>query len=306
MKTIPIVIGNYNKNDLTQKCVDSIEATADHPYEIVQVNNGCDVNRTVSKHCLNYDEPLGFTRAYNEGMVYALNNIPDWDKLLICNNDVTFEEPWLKELSDLMDSEPKIAIVSPCCYLGEDRDRIMIPVHSDILGGHQPMENKYLLKDEIIRVNTIQAFCALLSRDFLTRYGLLDESMVNFCSDQDMCLRAGLAGWAKIITQKVRVVHALNATINSKATEGYKEILHKDQSQLLLKWSGNYLNEILKKVPLFQDKKNMTMHIMCFIKDHATGEVRNYFTNEALGGKNVDSQDVRKKYKELKSLNLYE
>jgi len=304
---IPIVIGNYNKPEMTEKCIHSIQTSDSNYNPVIQVDNGCENPKlfSYSNDHLIFNEPLGFSKAYNEGIRYAKKNYPDFDYIVLMNNDVEVEGNWLEPLVSLATSEEKVAAVAPCFYQEKDEQSIWIPTHVDILGGKQPKENRYMLKYDKMSVNTLQFFCVLLSRRFLDDYGLLDESMENYCSDMDMSLRAGLAGWKRYVCCTSIVKHGLGKTVREFKDE--KERIVRDQQAFLIKWTGDYFNRIIQHIPLYHNQPYKAW-VGFYYMNETTGEVTNWHTGNIINHKSQIEHGVsaREKYESLQRLSKYD
>lgn len=304
-KMIPIVIGNYGKAELTAHCIDSIKENTDAHHSIVLVENGTERRKKPpGVNYLHYEKPLGFTRAYNEGIRFARKNLIDWKYICLMNNDVRVEFGWLEPLIKTMETQEKVAIVSPILDCPNNKNDYDIPAHADLLGGHifGLPRDKYK-KETVESYHSINFTCVLINREFLDDYGLLDESMVTFCSDQDLALRASYAGWKCLICHESIVNHEVNATVNDETLIPAKEkseTLRKDQKQFLDKWSGLWLNEIMAEIPL--NKKIHYDAAVSFFIRYPDGAIINWKTGELMTNprKILDTVNLTEKFARIK------
>ena len=296
---IPVVIGNVNRPDLTWKCIDSLQKySGEEDIRIIQVDNGCKDPERFTPYYLEYPEPLGFTRAYNEGIRYARKQFKKWDSVLLINNDCKVKSNFWEPLLAAMKSQPKVAIAAP---LFEDplNKNISIPIHSDLIGGHIFRHIDHNDKG-IEWALSINFTCVLISREFIDEHGLLDESMHTFSSDIDYSLRATQAGWKCLVVKSVLIWHELNQTVN--AMPDRMEVKTKDQITFLNKWSGIYFNEILKNIPL-DIKRNAFANVTFLIADE-DGSIINWGTSEKIKDptKKIQTEGVREQFEQIKRL----
>lgn len=105
-----IIIPVYNQADFTVKCLNSISKYAEEKYEItcVIVDNGSNkenkdkVNKcinnisNISIKLLKFDKPLGYVKATNAGIKYALDNKAEY--ICLQNNDTEVTKNWMSLL----------------------------------------------------------------------------------------------------------------------------------------------------------------------------------------------------------------
>lgn len=306
---IPIVIGNYNKPKLTIACIDSIREHTTEGYGVVLVENGdkkCKKYPGINR--ITYDKPLGFTKAYNEGIRYARNNMIGWKYICLMNNDVTVKSGWLKPLVKAMESGEKVAIVTPLLDCPKNKEHYDIPAHADLMGGHIfSVRRDRHERDVVEKYHSVNFTCVLINREFLDDYGLLDESMNTFCSDQDLALRASFAGWKCLVCHESIVNHKLGATVSDGNLVPQKEkvkLIREDQKRFLDKWSGLWLNNILANIPL--DKKVDYRAQVSFFIRYPDGTIINWKTGELIPNpqKILDTENVGEKFNKIKKEGL--
>jgi len=171
-----IVIATYNHlDDCLKPCIESIKKYCNlntSNREVIVVANGCtDGTREYVESLgepfklLWFDEPLGATRAYNEGMKAA-----KYDYILLLNNDIVLLEQnadTLLNMHLIAFNDPKVGIVGPIKSM-----------------------NKELSREFII------FFCAMIKKEVIEKIGYLDESFGQGSSDDiDFCIRAQDAGY---------------------------------------------------------------------------------------------------------------
>jgi len=174
-KKVSIVIGTFNHlDDFLKPCCESIIKYCNlDDKEVIIVANGCiDGTREYVEslgepfRLVWFDKPLGFPKAYNEGIKRAHG-----DYVLLLNNDVTL---LTQEKDDLIrmhisqfESNSKVGIVGPLKNVSPCVEREFIVF-----------------------------FCAMIKREVFEKIGLLDEAFLEGAGeDTDFCIRAEEAGY---------------------------------------------------------------------------------------------------------------
>ena len=152
-----IVIPTYNHcDDLLKPCVESIiNYTTQENLEIIIVANGCTDNtreylselsadKSINVKTLWFDEPIGYTRATNEGI-----KISTGEFVLLLNNDTELLE------------QPKDKLIN----------MIVAPFDDPQVGLSGPL----MLHDDYADLDVIIFFCAMIRRSVFDKVGYLDE-----------------------------------------------------------------------------------------------------------------------------------
>ena len=127
---INLILPTYENEDLTLKCLRSIKKYLDKNYEpnIIWVDNGSSEkskNQILKylKSNLSFDNiylecNVGFIKAVNIGLKFALEKYPKNKFIGIINNDIEVSNDWLKNLIDCFkdDVDDKVQCVGSLCY----------------------------------------------------------------------------------------------------------------------------------------------------------------------------------------------
>lgn len=234
----------HNFSEFTNKCIEEVQKNAGiDDYRILVVDDHsdtpytCDVG-TVIRTPIN----LGFTGAVNFGLRHLRL---DYDYVLILNNDTEPYPDFLKELLETAAKEESAGIISSV-RVSSREPYIIQTWQADLLTGKTWAQKEDLTED----VQCMQIpFCSvLLKRSLVEDVGLLDERMVNHCSDNDYCFKATFGGYAIVVSAKSKVYHYQSLTVNSKNLVPYE-----DQKAFFKKWFGVAMNEILERIPVNYD-----------------------------------------------------
>jgi len=211
---VSIVILTCNQIRYTKECFESIQKYTREPYEIIFVDNGSTDGTTqwlqeivqTNHRCRLIQNPanLGFSTGSNQGIQTAIG-----EYVLLLNNDVVVTENWLGGLLECFDREDRIGIVGPMTnHISGPQKVPQVDYASvaDLHGYARSFRNKNRYRRILNR--RVVGFCMLFKRRLVDEIGLLDESFGsgNF-EDDDLCLRACLAGYRNLIAGDVFIHH---------------------------------------------------------------------------------------------------
>jgi GT2 family glycosyltransferase len=124
---VAIVILNWNRYEVSRRCIESLLQITYPRSEIVFVDNGSSdgsgarVKRDYPDLVyLQNDRNLGFARGCNVGIRVALTRGADY--VLLLNNDITVERGFLEPLVETAESDESIGLVSGKMFLAQARD----------------------------------------------------------------------------------------------------------------------------------------------------------------------------------------
>lgn len=162
---------------------------------------------------------LLFTKNVNVGIRWVLQNQPDNDIILVNQDTILPDWQYLK----LIQGE---GISSPSSTNIPDRDKL------NELNGKEVKRNK---------VNNVPFYCTYINSQVIKKIGLLDACMKTTCSDEDMCLRAKLAGFEVEAVDGVSIYHAgthidVKPGWESPSGSYDAELLTKEVKQMLTKY----------------------------------------------------------------------
>jgi len=234
MRGAALIVLAWNQWPLTQRCLDSLLASARSEAEVIVVDNGSTdetptalATYAARVRIVTLPENLGFVRGMNAGIAAAR---PD-DDVVLLNNDLVFtQDDWLGRLRDAAYAEPEHGVVG-CRLLGPEAEGLVYHVggyiEADDLHGEQS-ESGYQERDvaQYPRTRRVQAVAfavAYIRRDCLERIGGLDPAFHSYFEDTDYCLRAADVGIASLVAGEVTLHHYQHGSTQDDS--GFRERL---------------------------------------------------------------------------------
>lgn len=247
MPLVSIIILTFNRLDVTQACLDSIQRHTPEPHEIIVVDNGSSDGtvawlreRILTQATLRVIENStnrGFSAGCNQGIQAAQG-----EYLLLLNNDTVVTAEWLSGLLECL-QDPQVGIVGPMTNKLSGVQQWPWFAYQDIQGldtfaAAFRTQHRYWW----IPSRRIVGFCMLFRRSLVSAIGLLDEQFGsgNF-EDDDFCLRAALAGYQNMIAGDVFIHHEGSATFAGNQLDYEQASLH-NRRLFTRKWSRSFDN----------------------------------------------------------------
>ena len=211
---VSMVILTFNQLNYTKECVESIRKHTPEPHEVIFVDNGSTdgtvkwLKKLAAGHnhykLIENETNLGFAKGCNQGIAAASGEF-----VLLLNNDTVVTKDWLSGMLETLNSATDIGIVGPMTDHIKGIQKVPGTKNlnraslNDYAAGFRKA-NRYR------RVSTrrVIGFCMLFKRALVEQIGALDEifRIGNF-EDDDLCLRARLAGYRNVIAGDVFIHH---------------------------------------------------------------------------------------------------
>jgi len=218
-----LIVLAWNQWPTTQRCLDSLLATAPHAAELIVVDNGSsdETPRALAAYAdrariVTLADNLGFVRGMNAGIMAAH---PD-DDVVLLNNDLVFgQADWLERLRDAAYAAPEHGVIG-CRQRGPEAEGHLYHaggfIEADDLWGQQTetgtLERDIAQYTRMRRVQGIAFALAYVRRDCIDRIGVLDPLFHSYFEDTDYCLRAADAGIATVVAGAVTLQHEQHAS----------------------------------------------------------------------------------------------
>ena len=128
---INLILPTYNNYELTLKCLETIKKYEDPNYEVniiwIDNNSNFDDRKNVLDYLNNFNfkfnkiflsKNLGFIKAVNIALKFALKFYPKNKFVGLINNDIEVSKDWIKNIIDSFgnDKEEKIQCIGSLCY----------------------------------------------------------------------------------------------------------------------------------------------------------------------------------------------
>lgn len=222
-----IIIPVHNQLGYLLKCIDTLLSKT-YDFELIIVNDGSTDENTIEwfDNCklncviINHEKALGFSKACNDGIDYAMKNF-DFDCLCLLNSDTEIvTDNWFDKVESYFKMDKKIGVAGVV-----SNNACM-----------QTVSNDYLINiDEkpMVCCNLIHGFCYFISKNLLMKIGRLDEdAFPHYGSEDDYSLKSIQHGFKNIVVGSVYVIH--------KGSSSYS----KDKREVLV---GKSLPDLIKR-----------------------------------------------------------
>lgn len=220
LKRVSVVIPTWNRRELLGECLRSIANQTCAPDEVVVVDDGSTDGTT---ELVNNEFPFaavirlernrGFCVAINAGIRAATG-----DLLLLLNNDMTLEPPFIESLvRATLDSDA--AMFAPLVLFRDEPDVIYCAGDRQLANGRPESIGFRTRLNEFEhpgRLFGVSAGAGMYRRVVFDRIGLFDERFVAYFEDGDLNLRARLAGFECQYVPSAVAYHAGSASLGGK------------------------------------------------------------------------------------------
>lgn len=240
---VAIIVVNWNRKELTGKCLESLKMTSYPNYKLVLVDNGSTDGsiRYLKKiypkmHILKLKENKGYTEGTNTGWEYALNKLGA-DYICAMDNDIlTIQKEWLDLLIEEMEKSPKRGVGSGK-HTFED-GRLQQPFFEADKKDHYKMDNgKY---DFVKEVTGFCGPCILIKKEVIKNIGYYDENYFYGPNDADFCFRAKKNGYSLLYNGLSKSIH-----VGSVSGKSQNDVIFREQAygMMLLEFRWGSIKE---------------------------------------------------------------
>lgn len=293
-KKVYIVVLNWNGEDNTIECLNSLKKINYDNYKIVVVDNGSAdgsvfeiKKRFPEVEIIENKTNLGFAGGNNIGIKYAMKNQADY--ILLINNDTITDSNFLIKLVEAGESDKGIGILGPKILFWSEPSRIWFAggkinwlknkgVH---IGWGEIDNGQY---DKIKEVGYLTGCCLLIKKEVINKVGVFPEDYFLYYEDLDFSLRVKNFGYKCIYVYKSKIYHKV-----SKSTKpGSSEYIyyHTRNGLTLAKRNGSLLSKIilyphciflllkqLVKIVIFPKKRNWSYAVLKGERDFLLGKM---------------------------------
>lgn len=237
-----IIIPTYNKAELLEKCIDSIEAHTTPPYEIIVVDNASTdgtaaylLRNTGKLRFHIHEDNRGFSGAVNTGLMMAKGGT-----ICILNNDILVTPNWLTNLLNCLQSDDKIGMVGPVTNFISGDQQIEVPyrdieeMYSFAAAHNVTSAGKWQGTDRIV------GFCLVFRRELFETTGYFDEGFeIGNFEDEDYVLRVRLNG-RKLVIARDTFIHHYGSVTMRELGDQFIAINDKNAAFFRAKWGNSF------------------------------------------------------------------
>lgn len=212
-KRIFVVIVTYNGAKWIEKCIHSL-LESQYPVEIIVVDN-CSTDETVlllkQFECIHFIpslENLGFGKANNIGIDYALKNAVDYVFLL--NQDTWVFNDTIEQLLKVSETNTAFGIVSPMHFSGN------ATTLDESFKVYFRRNTKRFSDINAVSVPFVNAAAWLVSRNCLEKVGLFEPLYSHYGEDRNYSNRVLYHHFNIVVAENSKIVHDRTTTRNFK------------------------------------------------------------------------------------------
>ena len=211
MRTVSIVIPNYNGKHFLEDCLRSVFAQDIEDQEVIVVDNGSTdgsleyLNAYPGVRTIAMDKNYGFCGAVNAGIKAA-----ESDYVILLNNDTEVDKNFAKELLNAIQADEKIFSCSSKMVQFHDRTRMDDAGDYYCALGWAFGRGKGGLVENYNEPVDIFAACAgaaIYRKKMLESLGCFDEDHFAYLEDIDLGYRARIQGYRNVYAPKAVVYH---------------------------------------------------------------------------------------------------
>ena len=221
MKSVSIIVLNWNGWRDTVKCLTSLESLNYRNFRVVVVDNDSTDDSVPQIRqafpdlaIIEAKKNLGFAGGCNLGIRQALRDGAEFVWLL--NNDTKVDPGALGAMVEMADTDPKIGAVGSAIYSAEEPEHLVAwgGGHVNFWLGHS---RHFLNSVPNNRIDFLTGASLLLRCAALKSLGLLDEGFFMYWEDGDYCFRLRRAGWTLAVAGNSLVWHKEQGSVGKKS-----------------------------------------------------------------------------------------
>jgi GT2 family glycosyltransferase len=223
-KKVFVIIVTYNGSKWIEKCINSLLHST-YPIDIVVIDN-CSTDNSVELlkqfpqiHLIQSNENLGFGKANNIGIDYALKNNADYVFLL--NQDTWIFDDTISNLIAVAQNNPSFGIVSPMHFSGDEKtlDEGFVTYYNGKIEENSDAT--------IANVPFINAAAWLVSSACLKKVGGFEPLFGHYGEDRNYCDRVLYHQFQIVIAENAKICH------DRKITRSFKKDVIQSKYRML-------------------------------------------------------------------------
>ena len=293
-KKIYIILLNWNNEEDTLECIESLEGINYDNYKIIVVDNGSEAESVLKIEkkypelkIIKNKENFGFAGGNNIGIKYAMENGADY--VLLLNNDTTVEKDFLEKLVEAGELNKENGLLGPKTNYHSEQNRIWFAggkvswlKNKGTHIGLDEIDSKQY--DEIKEVDYLTGCCLLIKREIIEKIGVLEEDYFLYYEDTDFCLRAKNIGYKCLYIPEAKIYHKVSRS--TKPGSSSYIYYHTRNGFVMAKRTGSFLNKIVLyifcvylflkqiiKIIFIPQKRNWAFAVLKGEKDFLSGKM---------------------------------
>ena len=202
MAKLSIIIPVKNLRDITQTCLESLDAYTEN-YELILIDDGSDdkdtieyLNNVKKDKLIRNEKSVGWCKAINQGLKEVKG-----DYVVFSNNDVVFTANWFEKMF---------------AHFNKDKDLGVLGPTTNKVDGFQHIDyNKEGV--DFQETDILTFFNVMIKKEVIDKIGGLDERFgLGGQDDADYCIRARKEGFKVGIARDVFIYHYGSATFRKE------------------------------------------------------------------------------------------
>jgi len=217
---VSVVIPNLNGMKFLPACLSSLQNQTFREFEIIIVDNGSkdesvDFIKTSFPGTIIIEnkQNVGFAEANNQGIRAARGKY-----IATLNNDTEADRDWLRTIvTEAENSANDVGMWAPKILALQNKREIdsvggLLLYRDGIAKGRGRLETDNGQYDNVKEILCPSACCGLYRKIMLDEIGYFDSDFFAYCEDNDLGLRARLAGWQALSVPASIVYHYYSGT----------------------------------------------------------------------------------------------
>ena len=240
---VTLVLVSYNKLELTDACLHSLEKNTHYKnFEVIVVDNDSRdstpdylrewARRGENRRIILNADNRGFAAANNQGMKIARG-----EYLVLLNNDTYVTPGWLGTLVRHLKRDSAVGIVGPVTNNIGNESKIQISYDSmaEMEYAARVYTSSHL--GEVMPLHTAAFFCVAFTRAIYEKVGDLDEAFgIGMFEDDDYCRRVQQIGHTVVCAEDVFIHHHHSASFNLMGMERRIKLFNENRRVYEGKW----------------------------------------------------------------------
>lgn len=276
------VIPCYNKSQLTEQAITTLIKSLNNTHlekgiEIIVVNDGSidDTKNEVNKLKKIYDTNkiniipinleinMGYPVAVNMGLAECKGNI-----ISILNNDLIFPDHWFDGIVNTLENDDSIGMAVPYLSYAYGPQGLGLSFNSP--EEMQEYAEKFMRenKDKLIYAHKVIGACMCLKKELLSLIGGNDFWFgMGLYDDDDICLRAGIAGYKIAIAGSSFVQHIGTVSLNQEPIK-LNAAFESNVNKFCIKWNRTGFSHADREGIIENVVYNKNEHFIPFKLEH--------------------------------------